>query len=207
MATHKTVASAIAAAVTALLSGVVWTVPGNAEEAASATWRAGAYSFSDEKGGFRILAVSGRGTADDPVVIDQEFYSASPVTLVIRTEAPIKPHAVEEGFVNGFLYVLIVARNASELAWTEFEFELQEVLGQPSVFGDGLSFDQRRTEGDNLTVTGFSRFSRDFEPYDRLLFRDGFVDPGEMAQFGFLISDFTPVERFFLVQDPRIPSS
>ena len=40
----------------------------------------------------------------------------------------------------------------------------------PSVFGDGLSFDQRRSESENIVSDSFAEFSRDFEPYDRLRF-------------------------------------
>ncbi len=207
MAEQESVANAIAAFLAVWLSAVVWVLPGQAGGDGPKRWRAGVYSFSDEAGGFRILGVTGRGTASDPVVIDQEFYSASPVTLTIRIEAPIRPYALDEGYANGLLHVSLIARNASGLAWTEFEFELQEIPGQPSDFGDGLSFDQRRIDGENLSVTGFANFTRDFEPYDRLLFRDGFIDPGHLARFGFLISDFTPVSIFYLVQDPRIPSS
>ena len=50
-------------------------------------WEAGAYSFSDELGGFRIAGVCGTGTKDDPIVITEELNSAVPVTLVIRTDA------------------------------------------------------------------------------------------------------------------------
>jgi hypothetical protein len=170
-------------------------------------WRAGAYSFSDELGGFTILSASGVGTRDDPVILTQEFYSASPVTLVIRAEAPIRLYSFDGKFANGFLRLVVVARNASGLAWSEFEFELQETLGQPSVFGDGLSFNQREVGQDSVFSTGFARHQRDFEPYDRLIFTEGTVDPGKQADFGFLISDFTPKLTFFLVQDPRIPLS
>ena len=167
----------------------------------------GPYSFSDELGGFRILSVSGTGTREDPAVVVQEFHSASPVTLVIRAETPIVPHAADGPFANGYVRLTIVARNASGLAWTEFEFELQQVLGKPSDYYDGLSFDQRRLEGRNIESSSFARFIRDYEPYDRLLFTDGHVDPGGEADFTFLISDFTPEPVFYLVQDPRIPSS
>lgn len=170
-------------------------------------WRAGAYSFSDELGGFSILSASGRGTKTDPIVLVQEFHSASPVTLTIRAIGPTQPFAHEEGVANGFIRLVVVAANGSGLAWTQFEFELQEELGQPSVYGDGLSFDQRRRDGDSIASDAFGRFDRAFEPYDRLLFEDGFVDPGKQARFEFLISDFTPVAEFYLVQDPRIPAS
>jgi hypothetical protein len=170
-------------------------------------WRAGAYAFSDELGGFTILSASGRGTKADPIVLVQQFHSASPVTLTIRAVGPIQPFAHEEGRANGFIRLVVVTVNGSGLAWTQFEFELQEKLGRPSIYGDGLSFDQRRRDGDSITSDAFGRFDRAFEPYDRLRFEDGFVDPGKRARFEFLISDFTPIAEFYLVQDPRIPAS
>lgn len=170
-------------------------------------WPAGAYSFSDELGGFRITSVTGLGTREDPIVIAEEFTSASPVTMVIRTIKPIRAFDFSGNYANGFLHVRLEILNNSRLAWIEFEFELQEILHEPSLFGDGLSFDQRRTDARTISSDSFSQFSRDFEPYDRLLLRDGKVDPGEIATFGFLITDFTPKSQFYLVQDPRIPST
>ena len=58
-----------------------------------------------------------------------------------------------------------------------------------------------------ISSDSFAVFSRDFEPYDKLLFTKGSVDPGQSVGFSFLITDFTPRWEFFLVQDPRIPSS
>lgn len=170
-------------------------------------WFAGPYSFSDELGGFRITGVEGFGTKEKPVVLFQEMQSASPVTLTIRAVGPIRPFARPGSWANGILYLRVVVRNASGLAWVEFELELQELLGEPSVFGDGLSFDQRRADAGNILSSNFASFSRDFEPYDRLLFREGKVDPLQTAEFGFLVTDFTPRRTFYLVFDPRIPSS
>lgn len=178
-----------------------------AEEAPSKHWQAGAYSFSDELGGFRIVSASGKGTKDDPIIIQEEINSASPVTMVIRTVRPIKPFDYSGLYANGFLHVRIEVLNNSELPWIEFEFELQEQLGKASVFGDGLSFDQRRTDGGNISSESFREYSRAFEPYDRLLFREGTIDHLNNASFNFMITDFTPRWEFFLVQDPRIPSS
>ncbi len=174
---------------------------------ADGQWRAGAYAFSDELGGFRILSASGRGTKADPIVLVQEFASASPVTLVIRSIGPVRAFAHEEGVANGFIRLVVVAVNGSGLAWTQFEFELQETLGTPSTYHDGLSFDQLRRDGDGIVSDAFGRFDRAYEPHDRLRFEDGFVDPGQRARFEFLISDFTPIAEFYLVQDPRIPAS
>jgi len=178
-----------------------------AAETPAKQWQAGAYSFSDELGGFRIVGVSGAGTKDDPIVIQEEMNSASPVTMVIRTVRPIRPFDYSGLYANGFLHVRIEMLNNSELPWIEFEFELQEQLGKASVFGDGLSFDQRRTDSGNIWSESFGQYSRAFEPYDRLLFRKGKIDHLDSASFNFMITDFTPRWEFFLVQDPRIPSS
>jgi hypothetical protein len=170
-------------------------------------WETGAYSFSDELGGFRIVGASGTGTKSDPIVITEEMESATPVTMVIRTIRPIRPFDYSGLYANGFLHMRIQVVNNSKLPWVEFEFELQERLDKPSVFGDGLSFDQRRTDGGNISSANFLQYSRDFEPYDRLRFKDGKVDYLENAAFDFMITDFTPRWEFFLAQDPRIPSS
>jgi hypothetical protein len=170
-------------------------------------WLAGAYSFSDELGGFHITGVSGMGTKADPIIVSQELLSATPVTLVIRTTRPIRPFESPDFYANGILYMRVELLNNSGLAWVEFEFELQELLGQASVFGDGLSFDQRTSDKSNISSDSFAEFSRDFEPYDRLLFRNGKVDPQRTGAFGFLITDFTPKRQFYLVQDPRIPTT
>lgn len=170
-------------------------------------WMAGAYSFSDELGGFVIRGVSGTGARDNPIVVEQEFNAASPVTLVIRAARRIRPFAQVGDFANGIIHMRIVALNNSGLAWTEFEFELQEILGKTSLFGDGLSFDQRRSHSENISSDSFARYSRDFEPYDRLVFSEGHVDPLKTAGFSFLVTDFTPRLEFYLLQDPRIPFS
>ncbi|WP_108608812.1 hypothetical protein WHT83_11890 [Aminobacter sp. P9b] len=176
-------------------------------EADQKVWNAGAYSFSDELGGFRITSVSGTGTREDPFVIKEELQSATPVTLTIRTTRPIRPFDSSGFYASGIMFVRVEALNNSGQAWVEFEFELQELQGHASVFGDGLSFDQRRTDNANISSDSFAQYSRDFEPYDRLRYTDGKVDPRAVVGFSFLVTDYTPRWRFYLVQDPRIPSS
>ncbi len=167
---------------------------------------AGTYSFSDELGGFVIEDARGAGTKADPIVVRETLLSATPVTLVIRTTRPIRPFDNSGLYANGILYLRIEARNGAGQGWVEFEFELQEQIGQPSVFGDGLSFDQREGKAGTVSSDSFATYDRDFEPYDRLLFRDGKVDPGARAGFSLLITDYTPKRQFYLVQDPRIPT-
>lgn len=105
------------------------------------------------------------------------------------------------------IYFRVSVLNNSALAWIEFEIELQEMLGKPSNFGDGLSFDQRHSDAEVIASDRFAEFSREHEPSDRLLFRNVRVDPLETVSFSFLATDFTPRETFYLVLDPRIPSS
>lgn len=187
-----------------LLTAALFGSPTGADE--RKLWPAGPYTFSDELGGFMIRGISGKGTQKDPIVIIEEFQSATPATLTIRSRQSIKPFDPSGDYVNGLLYMRIEALNSSGHPWVEFEFELQEILDRPSVFGDGLSFDQRNKLPDNIISNKFARFDRNFEPYDRLLFTHGQVDPAASASFRFLITDYTPRWTFYLVQDPRIPS-
>lgn len=171
-------------------------------------WMAGNFTFSDELGGFKIRAIRGKGTQADPIVIDQELYSASPVTMVIRSALLLgRFDAAAADLGKGALHIELNVHNAGGQGWVEFELELQEVLGRASIFSDGLSFDQRLEDKKLVSFTGFTEFRRDFEPYDQLRFINGKVDTGETASFGFALTDFTPKLTFYLVEDPRIPSS
>ncbi|MCC5778141.1 hypothetical protein H7H48_03695 [Nitratireductor sp. B36] len=170
-------------------------------------WQAGPYSFSDELGGFRILAVSGTGSRSDPVLLQQELYTASAVVLVIRTTGEVPRYAYDERAGAGYLFMKIDTLNASNLPWVEFEFELQELRGVSSVYGDGLSFDQRNVGSEHVGSNAFAVHDRKLEPYDRLLFKSGTVNAGHSVTFQLLITDLTPKPVFYLVQDPRIPAS
>lgn len=192
-----------------LVAGVVaclwFALPSAAGEDDQKVWVTGNYSFSDELGGFKIRAAGGDGTVDNPFVITQEILSASPVTMVIRAQRPVR--YFDGTSHGGFTHFRIEVINNSGLAWLECEFELQEILHKPSIFGDGLSFDQRKSDTETVSSNSFAHWSRDFEPYDKLLFHDGKVDPKAIATFTFLVTDFTPRRTFYLVFDPRIPYS
>jgi len=170
-------------------------------------WTTGAYSFSDELGGFRITGASGIGTRQDPFVITEELNSTTPVTLTIRAARPIQSLGTAGEFANGLLYMHIDVLNNSNQGWIEFRFELQSILGQPSLDDDGLSFDQPDPTPHNIWSSGFADYERELTPYDRLLFKDGKIDPLKTATFDFLITDFAPKHTFYLVQEPRVPVS
>ncbi|WP_413711186.1 hypothetical protein [Rhizobium sp. Rhizsp82] len=166
-------------------------------------WYAGDFSFSDELGGFHILAISGSGTRDDPIEITEAMTSSDPVTLIIRAANPTTLDTLRQNS----MHLRMVTVNESKLAWIGFEFELEEIRGKPSDFYDGLSFGQTNPNPDFISSDRFAHFQNQFESFDRLRFDQGHADPKTKASFGFFVTDVTPVPEFFLVQDPLIPDS
>lgn len=166
----------------------------------------GGFSFSDELGGFRILSATGSGTETDPVIVTEEMNDVSPATMVIRwATRAVRYNSF--GQPSTALHLRIVTVNGSGHNWVEFEFELQENLGKPSIYGDGLSFNQRQSKKGTIESDRFRTYDDRYEPADRLGFRDGAINPGDSGYFQFLITDYTPKYEIYLLQDPRIPSS
>ena len=164
------------ALLTACFSALLLVLP--ATGAGAATWAAGGFTFSDELGGFRLISVSGTGSANDPLVIVEEIGEVLPVTLVIRKDrtGPQKDSAIPgQAFVN--LAVIKVVINTSKRVWGAFDLELQEVLKEPSPYGDGLSFDQMRGFDEVVSSDSFASSRQVYEPYDRVRFQDGSVGP------------------------------
>lgn len=165
----------------------------------------GGFTFSDELGGFRLVSVSGIGSAEDPIIVEEELTGTGPVVLVIRRD--VAGNSADPWARNGVwtaIYLTKVVRNRSRRIWAGFELELQEELNQPSVYGDGLSFDQGRAVPVEIGSDAFARNYRLFEPYDRIRFENGSVDPGATVRLEVHITDPTPVREFYLVQDPQI---
>ena len=175
--------------------------PASAEEFA-----AGGLRFSDELGGFRLISVTGSGTSSDPIVVVEEVTDIGPAILTISGQQMIftsNAPARKATFVN--LAVIKVVINATHRVWTGYDLELQEVLKQPSPYEDGLSFDQLGSFSDEPFVSdSFSLTHRLPEPYDRVRFYDGSVDPGAAVRFNLFITDPTPASTFYLVQEPHL---
>lgn len=183
-------------AVAAMLAAALFGAPTDAAE-----FSTGGYSFSDELGGFRLLSASGTGTADDPIVVREELIDVAPVTLVIRLQDPQR-----RWIGQSQLTLVKEVVNRSRRVWGGFELELQEVLGKPSDYGDGLSFKQFAAEPPDVASDTFMKNDRLFEPADRIEFHDGSVDPDAAASFRVTITDPTPVKEYYLVQDPKLLS-
>jgi hypothetical protein len=173
-----------------------------ARDVSAAGILAGGFSFSDELGGFRLVAASGAGTPGDPVVVVEEIHDVAPVTLVIRRDLSRGPPI---GFLRLSLVKVVV--NRSNRVWAGFEVELQEILKRPSVYSDGLSFNQTGAAPPDVASDSFAADNRLFEPYDRIHFQNGHVNPEETAQFKLVITDPTPLGEFYLVQDPKLLSA
>ncbi len=168
-------------------------------------WFTGRFSFSDELGGFTIKSVSGKGTRHEPIVVTQHLHVTAPATLVIRTrDAPETRGVIKSQPFLQFSLVIVVT-NASNKNWAGFDLELQEQRGRPSVYVDGLSFDQMRTyDGRVFRSDRFSRFTDLTEPFDRIRFENGSVTPNDTVRFELYITDVTPRGLFYLVLDPQI---
>jgi hypothetical protein len=177
-----------------------------ARSAAAEEFTAGGLQFSDELGGFRLISVSGSGSVSDPIVVVEEVNRVGDIVLVIRGQQMIfsedKPPR-KAAFVN--LAVIKVVINATDRVWTGFDLELQEELRKPSPYEDGLSFDQLGSFSDEpFTSDSFSLAHRMPEPYDRVQFYDGSVDPGAAVRFNLFITDPTPALEFYLLQEPHL---
>jgi hypothetical protein len=161
------------------------------------------YVLSDALGGFRLLAASGIGSRVDPVVVEEEITDAAPAVLTIRRLRSDRSPAGTPLELN----IVKRVRNASKRIWGGFEVELQEVLREPSDYGDGLSFNQYALGPDDADADRFGETRRLYEPFDRIRFEDGYVDPDGTLTIRLTITDPTPSAVFYLVQDPQLLSA
>jgi hypothetical protein len=159
--------------------------------AAGESFRAAGFTFSDERGGFNLLSVSGSGHKLDPLVIVEEITDFGPVLLVIRADSDtLDLHRGKSGMTSTLnLSVIKVVINRTE--------------NTPSPYGDGLSFGQMAGSERKLESDSFNIWHQLDEPLDRISFIDGGVDSGAAAQFTFQITDPTLQPVFFLLQEPR----
>lgn len=190
-----------------LIAGLVCVgVEAAARPAEAEEFTAGGLQFSDELGGFDLISVTGSGSLSDPIVVVEEITEVGPAVLVIRGEQIITLGDTpprKAAFVN--LALIKVVINATERVWTGFDLELQEELRKPSPYEDGLSFDQLGSFSDEpFTSDAFAMTHQLPEPYDRVSFYDGSVDPGAAVRFNLFITDPTPASEFYLLQEPHL---
>ncbi|MEZ5832989.1 MAG: hypothetical protein R3D05_17585 [Dongiaceae bacterium] len=162
-------------------------------------------TFSDEEGGFTLKSVSGRGTLDDPYVVTEDVEGPRQAVLVIRGLKRVG-NRIGTHHIAGVAVTKIVF-NRSKDVWQNFQLELREILTRHSPYEDGLSFAQNTLISGAFTSSSFPNLQRYDEPQDTLGFSGKSVAPGEAATFTFLITDMSPVEKFYLIQQPLQPVS
>ncbi len=184
-----------------LACAVLWAGSSQAD-----TYNAAGLSFSDELGGFRLISASGAGTVSDPIVVVEEITQVGPAVLVVRG-AQLIQHQDQPAMTMSFIHLAVIkiVINGTGRVWTGFDLELQEVPKQPSPYEDGLSFDQLGSfSGERFESDSFTNARRVSEPYDRVQYHGGAVDPGQAVRFNFYITDPTPKPKFFLLQEPQL---
>ena len=182
------------------LVGSTWSVPVHAVEITH-----NGLTFSDDGGGFTLKGVTGRGTLDDPYVVVEEVTGPRDAVLTISGLKQVG-NRIGSHHIAGIAMTKIVV-NRSEDTWQNYQLELREVPTRHSPYEDGLSFAQNTVIAGAFTASSFPSMQRLDEPQDTLGFSGKSVSPGESAEFSFLITDMSPIGKFYLYQQPLQPVS
>lgn len=162
-------------------------------------------SFSDEEGNFALKSVSGHGSLNDPYVITEDVFGPQQSILVIRGLKQVG-NRIGTHHIAGIAVTKIVFNRSKDI-WQNYQLELREVLTRHSPYEDGLSFAQNTVIAGAFTVSTFPDLQRYDEPQDTLGWSGKTVPPGDSASFTFLITDMSPVDKFYLFQQPLQPVS
>jgi len=182
------------------LLGSAWSVPALAVEITQ-----NGLTFSDAEGGFTLKGVSSSGTLDDPYVVVEEVIGPRDAILTISGLKQVG-NRIGSHHIAGIAMTKVVI-NRSEDTWQNYQLELREVPTRHSPYEDGLSFAQNTVIAGAFTASSFPDMHRLDEPQDTLGFSGKSVTPGESAEFSFLITDMSPIGKFYLYQQPLQPVS
>jgi hypothetical protein len=157
-------------------------------------------TFSDERGDFTILKVTGNGTLSDPFVVVEEVTGGAPM-LVIRGFDDRFGNRIGSQHIIGMAITKLVI-NHSGAAWNEFRLELRSNPRSPSTYGDGLSFAQGWNRMPPVVSSNFRHVQVTDEPLDAIDFNQGRVAPDQTVTFEFFVTDMTPKPEIYLLQEP-----
>jgi hypothetical protein len=163
-------------------------------------------TFSDELGSFHLVSVTGTGSLDDPFVVTEEITGPKDPVLVVKNFTRDFGNRVGTQHTAAFAMVKIVI-NKTDKMWQGFQVELREIENRPSTYEDGLSFGQASDLADAYVKSSLPHSQRLDEPEDSLGFGGANIPPGGQATFRFIVSDMSPVYRFYIVQRPQQPLS
>jgi hypothetical protein len=163
--------------------------------------------FSDERGGFRVLSVTGTGTLADPITVTEEVTGPNDPILIIRGFSAAFGNRIASFHTAAFAMRKIVI-NRTDKTWRAYRVELREVETRHSDYYDGLSFGQGAPASDDFTSSpSFASIRRINEPEDSITFSNGVIPPGGKAVMQFIVSDMSPIHQFYLFQEPAEPLS
>ncbi len=162
-------------------------------------------TFSDERGDFTILKVTGTGSLEDPFVVVEDVTGDTPI-LVIRGMNVGFGNRIGSQHIIGFA-IAKIAINHTGGSWNEYRMELRTTPTDPSPYGDGLSFAQGYVHLPPVGSSGFHRARVIDEPFDSIDFTDGQIKPGQSVSFDFYITDMIARPEVFLLQEPVRPIS
>jgi hypothetical protein len=157
-------------------------------------------TFSDERGDFTILKVTGNGTLSDPFVVVEEVTGGAPL-LVIRGFNEHFGNRIGSQHIMGMAITKMVI-NHSGAAWNEYRLELRSDPRTPSTYGDGLSFAQGWSRMPPVVSSNFRHVQVVDEPMDAINFDQGRVEPDQASSFDFFVTDMTPKPAIYLLQEP-----
>jgi hypothetical protein len=166
-------------------------------------------TFSDAEGGFVLKSATGTGRLEDPFVVVERITGRGEAALTVSGLTPAFGNRVGTAHLAGFALVKVVRNDTGE-AWRDFPVELQEIRGDRSPYGDGLSFAQAPEAPEAVRGIAADRFASARmldEPQDVVLFQDGTVAPGETVVLRVLVTDNTPAARFYIVQRRSQPTA
>lgn len=202
--THWTRAIIAACVAIFLVAGLMAAILMVASPGATQPMTTEGITFSDAGGGFTIVAVSGSGSSDDPFIVVEQITGPSAAVLIIEGLSSAFGNRVGTLHPTGLALRKII-HNRTPFVWSFVDFELQQTLGLSSDYLDGLSFGQGSSSGRPFTSSRFGEINEMTEPLDSITFHGGTLRPGESAVFNFVITDTTPIQRFYLVQRPSRP--
>lgn len=166
------------------------------------TLEAGGLLFSDELGSFRLISATGKGTPSDPIVLVEEITGIKPAVLTIRQNSAASSHPPSQNVLLRSLVKIVINRSAWR--WSGFDLELRDRSGHASVYSDGLSFDQLDAVPQPLYSDLFDAIHTENEPFDRLRFDQGQVEPEQTVRLAFNLVDINPRPLFYLAQAPIV---
>lgn len=163
--------------------------------------------FSDERGGFRILSVTGTGSAVDPITVTEEVTGPNDPILIIRGFSAAFGNRIASFHTAAFAMKKVVI-NRTGKTWRSYRVELREVETRHSDYSDGLSFGQNASIAKDFTTSSvFPGVERVYEPEDSITYSGGTVPPGGTVTLQFVVSDMSPIHQFYLLQEPAEPIS